>query len=497
MRRRYSQQTQFTQSTQRKRKYSHISIDSNCSNVLTSCSQQPKRRRLTKKKVDDSPFFTQPSITNLSNIDNANTNNDNHNKNENHNISTSDLAFLHENAAMFTGSSLHLDPEPPDFDPIESPMLARTLFKSNEKNDDKQEKEEIEYKDNGIPDHFLDLDNITWQNLVTREIDEANKEKDHHIPECTDDILTPALTPETQMMDGTDSSFMLGGNYQDIKIIMNATENQKAAKVNEELRNTYQIKPIIRSLDFVDYVIGDSIAVIRRKETDMVKGEQISTLKRIMYHAADRYKQIIFILQRKKYSEGFGPKHRNLGIGAAKKLDKNLQQIALSPRIALIECLESEQVAETIVYYLKQASKENKNGVKGVPLFDDFDDEDGINAQKLTYLSSLPQVGYSEAIWLLKEFNFNLQNIINCPDHKLVKAVPSLEYNDRHKFMKAMMKHKWESCQQDDQNYNQYMEDSSAVKQRKLFKRININNDSDSDSNDNDLDIGGVSLHHQ
>ena len=283
---------------------------------------------------------------------------------------------------------------------------------------------------------------------------------------------------------------------------MNATENQRASKVNELLRNKYGIKPIIRSLDFVDYVIGDSVAVIRRKELNMVKGEQIGALKRILYHAADRYRQIIFILHRKYDSSGnYGSKHRNLGIGAAKKLDKHLQQIALSPRIALIECVESEQVAETIAYYLKQSAKVNKNNVSGVPLYDDFDDEDDINAQKLSYLASLPQVGYSEAIWLLKEFNFSIQNIINCPDHKLATAVPSLTYNDRHKFMKAMMKHKWENCEQDDKNYSQYMDDSSAVKQRKLWKRRNMinNNDSNDDNdddndNDDDFDIGGVSL---
>ena len=52
---------------------------------------------------------------------------------------------------------------------------------------------------------------------------------------------------------------------------MNATEIQKASRVNELLRNIYGIRPIIGWLDFFDYVIGDSVAVITRKELNMVK----------------------------------------------------------------------------------------------------------------------------------------------------------------------------------------------------------------------------------
>ena len=220
MKRRYSQQTQqimITPSIGQKRKHSQRS---NNSDVSTSCSQQqPKRRKLTKKDVDDSPFFTQPPIANISNISpirnkNENDNNgsqinedcfspisDNHDKRNNisdNKISTSDLAFLQQNADIFT--PYHLEPEPPDFNPIESPMLCRTLFKSNEKKEEKHPESKSNKNDDddddedehGIPNRFLNLDNITWANLVSRECDKAEQQNMN-----LDDILTPELTPQT------------------------------------------------------------------------------------------------------------------------------------------------------------------------------------------------------------------------------------------------------------------------------------------------------------
>ena len=253
----------------------------------------------------------------------------------------------------------------------------------------------------------------------------------------------------------------------------------RASKINEILRNEYKIKPIIRPLDFVQYVIGDSLAVIRRKETDLVKAEQINHFKSVLFRATDRYKRIIFIIHRTEQPS----KHRSMGIGAAKKFDRNLQKIAITPRVTLIECLESEKVADTIVHYLKNAANTNKNNAIGVPLGDEFDDDD-VKEQKLAFIANIPSIGYSEAIWLLREFEFSIQKIINAPVEKLLKAVPSLGFLERYKFLKIMVQHKWRKNEEDEEEFDKYMEHSRAVKMRKAMQRRN-NVDSDS----------GVALH--
>ena len=153
---------------------------------------------------------------------------------------------------------------------------------------------------------------------------------------------------------------------------MDSTENQKASKINELLRNQYHITPIIHGLDFVQYVIGDSIAIIRRKEKDFIKGERISNLKSCLLKACERYQQIIFIIHRTSLC-----KSHAMGIGTAKKLHRYLQQIALTPRLKLIECIESEQVAETIAYYVRFLSKTNNHNVMGVPINDEIEQIDG------------------------------------------------------------------------------------------------------------------------
>ena len=423
----------------RKRKYSDISWNTN----NTNNTQQPKRRKLLKKSGKDSPFFTQLSPQNLSNmspINNKDKNNKNGNDEEKQRkckIMTSDLDFLHKNGDAFFNHSIS--------------------FNSTE-----------------CDENMENIDNITWDNLVKREYD-INKYESLNINDIYD-IQTPILTPEMNEIEYNEND-----KKNKIKIIMNASENQKALKINEILRNKYNILPIIHSLDFIDYVIGDSIGIIRRKEEDMIKGEQIQILKRILYNATDRYKKIIFILDKTNINNNLS-KHRNLGIGSAKKLDKYLQQISLSPRIILIECNQCQQIAETIFYFLKKSAKNNKNNYFGVPLLfdDDFKNNNNhnnnnhnLNEQKLLFLTSLPQIGYSEAILLLKHFNFNIQNIINSTYKKLGEIVPSLKYNHRHKFIKMLIKHKWQESNENDKKYSQYMQHSSAVKMRNIFNNNN------------------------
>eukprot|EP01083_Nonionella_stella_P045347 121838_1 len=468
MKRAYVDQTQQRMSTpppptrSRKRRWSDRT-DRSHSPLHTSCSQMPKRRRLIQKPIKDSPFFSQPSIniTHLSDISPIHHNN--HNHNESHGL-TSDLLFLDDNEHMFYA-------EVEEYLPQTGAMIVRTPFRSNQKTQQNRplvHMEDDSDSEDGIPEEYMHLGTINWQNLVARPCDNVNHQQPHDL-NISEDILTPELTPstDTQMEPSSSTS-------DHIRIIMDATENQKAAKVNELLRNTYKVTPKIRSLDFVQYVIGDSIAIVRKKEKDMVKGEQILALKGILHRATDRYKEIIFILQRMHET----PKHRTMGLGVAKKLDRNLQQITLSPRVTLIECVESEQVAETIVYCMNSAAKTNKNNVIGVPMCDEleYNDAKGINEQKLMYLTSLPQIGYSEAVWLLREFDFNIQKIVNCPAHKLAERVPSLAFNDRHKFIKLLMTHQWQkgTAQEDEEEFDKYMKESSAVKLRKILKRTNL-----------------------
>merc|ERR1712013_913708 len=108
----------------------------------------------------------------------------------------------------------------------------------------------------------------------------------------------------------------------------------------------------------------------------------------MLLRATDRYALVLLIIQRTDESAP-NSKHRPISSIAAKKLVRNVQQIALTPRLRVLSCLEAEQVSETIVHWMRRAAKTNKYERVGVPFCARFESDDpserNIDANKLRF----------------------------------------------------------------------------------------------------------------
>ena len=194
MKRPYLEQTQqrmLRSSPNNKRK--HRNDDS-------SLSPNPKRRRLLKKSVEESPFFTQandadPSMIELSKISPINS--------RNAKLCEDDLQFLQQNGDdIFANSSFIPDYQQMDdigFQ-LTSPMIVREPFKPND-NQNKPKRHIPNVGSGGaeeeeIPQQYMDLDSFTWSDLHAMRLSVKGNENETYQND-SGVMLTPLLTPVT------------------------------------------------------------------------------------------------------------------------------------------------------------------------------------------------------------------------------------------------------------------------------------------------------------
>ena len=114
---------------------------------------------------------------------------------------------------------------------------------------------------------------------------------------------------------------------------MTSREIQTCQKVNELLRNKYNISPNVISLsnDNIQYIISDQICIIRKHEKNFTNANQRDIIRCSIIDALERYKYVIFIIQCQDYQDE--TKRKKFGFnaaliwGKANAIDKTIQQL--------------------------------------------------------------------------------------------------------------------------------------------------------------------------